>query len=346
MVVGKVPDRDSVGPPRRATIYDVAREAGVSTSTVSRALSRPERVTATTRAHVLAVAGRLGYTADPMVRSIEAGRTRTAALLVPDITNPHFFGVIRGGNREASAAGLTLVLAETEESPDLEIRHVERLKQNVDGLVLASSRMSDQHIRELAVHHTLVLLNRDVDGVSSVVVDPDEGSRQIVEHLASLGHRSLAYMAGPRTSWLGARRWRALSAAARSLGLSAVRLGPFRPAMVSGPAAADAGLGSGVTAVVAHNDLLAIGMLRRFADRGVRVPEDVSVVGYDNIFGAEFCSPSLTTLAGPHEKAGRAAVDLLVAALGTRSPADAVRRVVLPSHLVIRESTAAAAMRT
>jgi DNA-binding LacI/PurR family transcriptional regulator len=277
-----------------------------------------------------------------MVRSIESGWTRTAALLVPDITNPYFFGVIRGGNREASAAGFTLVLAETEESPDLEIRHVDRLKQNVDGLILASSRLPDTDIRELADRHALVLLNREVDGVSSVVVDPDDGSRQIVEHLASLGHRSLAYLSGPRMSWLGARRWRALTGAAQALGMTATRLGPFRPAVLSGPAAADAGLGSGATALVAHNDLLAIGMLGRLSQRGVRVPDELSVVGYDDIFGAAFCSPSLTTLAGPHEKAGRAAVDLLVAALATRHPEGAVRRVVLPSHLVIRESTATA----
>jgi DNA-binding LacI/PurR family transcriptional regulator len=188
-----------------------------------------------------------------------------------------------------------------------------------------------------------VLLNREVDGVSSVVVDPDDGSRQIVEHLASLGHRSLAYLAGPLTSWVGARRWRALAAAARSRGMTATRLGPFQPAVVSGPAAADASLGSGATALVAHNDLLAIGMLRRLAERGVRVPEQVSVVGYDDIFGADFCSPPLTTLAGPHEKAGRAAVDVLVAALETRTEAQ-VRRVTMPSYLVIRASTAAAAL--
>jgi LacI family transcriptional regulator len=348
VVVEKDPDRtngDSAAPPRRATIYDIARDAGVSTSTVSRALSHPERVNSATRAHVLTVAERLGYAADPTVRSIEWGRTKTAALLVPDITNPHFFDIIRGGNRQASAAGFTLVLAETEESPDLEIRHADRLKQNVDGFVLASSRMPDEHIQDLAEHHTLVLLNREVDGVSSVIVDPDDGSRQIVEHLASLGHRSLAYLAGPLTSWVGARRWRALAAAAQSLGLTAKRLGPFQPAVVSGPAAADAGLGCGATALVAHNDLLAIGMLQRLVERGIRVPEDLGVVGYDDIFGADFCSPPLTTMAGPHEKAGRAAVDLLMAALETRNAAAAVRRVTLPSHLVIRASTAAAAPR-
>jgi DNA-binding LacI/PurR family transcriptional regulator len=348
VVAEEHPDRtsgNSALPPRRPTIYDVARETGVSTSTVSRALSRPERVNATTRAHVLTVAERLGYAADPAVRSIGAGRTKTVALLVPDITNPYFFGIIRGGNREASAAGITLVLAETEESPDLEIRHAERLKQNVDGFVLASSRVPEENIQALAEHHKLVMLNREVDGLSSVIVDPYDGSRQIVEHLASLGHRSLAYLAGPLTSWLGARRWRALSAAAQSLGLTARRLGPFQPAVISGPAAADAGVGSGATALVAHNDLLAIGMLQRLAERGVRVPEQVSVVGYDDIFGADFCSPPLTTLAGPHEKAGRAAVDLLVAALETRDAAASVRRVTLPSHLVIRASTAAAAPR-
>ncbi|MGH8868071.1 MAG: LacI family DNA-binding transcriptional regulator [Actinomycetes bacterium] len=324
---------------RGATIYDVAREAGVATSTVSRAFSNPDRVNALTREHVEDVAQRLGYAPNPLARALHSGRTRTAALLVPDITNPHFFGIIRGAERRANTAGFTLVLVETEESGEREARHVERLTRGVDGFVLASSRMPSRVIREMGRSHLLSLVNREVSGVTSTVVDPADGSRQIVEHLHSLGHRSLVYLSGPRTSWLGARRWRFLSTSARRLHMRATRLGPFPPATYGGSPAADAGLGTGATALVAHNDLLAIGVLNRLATRGVSVPTDVSVVGYDNIFGSDFCSPPLTTVAGPFERAGASAVELLLASLETRNRTGAPRFVSLPSHLVVRASS-------
>ncbi len=327
-----------LGPPQATTIHDVAREAGVAASTVSRTFTNPQRVSARTREHVLVVADRLGYRPNPLARALPSGRTQTVALLIPDITNPHFFTLIRGAERQASAAGFTLILGDTEEFPEAEARHVERLTQAVDGFVLASSRLPDARIHELSASHTLTLVNREVRNVSSAVINQSDGTRQVVEHLASLGHRSLAFLAGPRVSWLGAQRWRALTTAATRLGISVTRLGPFPPAMAGGAAAADAALGCDATAVVAHNDLLAIGVLRRFAERGVRVPEDINVVGYDDIFGADFCSPSLTTLAGSFQEAGRAAVDLLLEALDPHGNNHA-RQVVLPSHLVVRGST-------
>ena len=328
---------------RNPTIYDVAEEAGVATSTVSRAFSNPRRVSDGTREHVLAVADRLGYRPNPLARGVSSGRTQTTALLVPDITNPHFFAVIRGAERQANAAGFTLIIADTEESPELEDRHIDRLSRAVDGFILASSRLNGARIRELSDGHLLTLVNRELEGMPSVVIDQHDGARQIVEHLASLGHDSIAVLTGPRMSWLGAQRWRGLATAARSLGISMTRLGPFPPILAGGAAAADAGLHSGASAFVAHNDLLAIGVLRRLEERGVSVPEDVSVVGFDDIFGADFCSPALTTLAGPLETAGRIAIDLLLARLEPNHDRHARQRVVLPSHLEIRRSTGAAA---
>lgn len=327
------------GQEKRPTIYDVAREAGVATSTVSRALSRPDRVNAATRERILGVAERLGYQTNPLARALPSGHTQTLALFVADITNPHFFGIIRGAEQQARAAGRTLILGDTEESPELEAHNVRRLGPAVDGFVIAASRMSDKEIKELSAQHRLALVNRQVSGVPSVIVDHADGSRQIIEHLASLGHRSVVYLAGPRRSWLAAQRWRALGLGARRFGMSATRLGPFPPAVLGGAAAADAALGCGATAAVAHNDLIAIGMLRRFAERGVRVPEDISVVGYDDIFGADFCSPPLTTLGGPFEETGRVAVDLLLGGRGLAGSGGSRSDVVLPSHLVTRGST-------
>src|SRR3954447_64582 len=147
------------------------------------------------------------------------------------------------------------------------------------------------------------------------------------------GPRSIAYLAGPSAAWSDGERWRALSVAAQAAGVAVVRCGPFPPTLDGGPAAADIGLSTGATALVAFNDLLAIGVLRRLADRGVDVPGRVSVVGFDDIFGADFCHPPLTTVAGPVEEAGRALVDVLLA---DRAVAPTM---TLPTHLRIRAST-------
>ena len=156
----------------------------------------------------------------------------------------------------------------------------------------------------------VVLFNREVPGFASVITDSRDGSRQIVEHLAALGHRSIAYLSGPAL-WTDAERWRTLSENAARLGVEIVRLGPFMPTLDQGSAAADVGLGSGATALVAFNDLLAIGILQRLRRRKVDVPGAISVVGHDDIFGADFCQPSLTTVHSDVEHAGRTLVDLV-----------------------------------
>ncbi|MET0931989.1 MAG: LacI family DNA-binding transcriptional regulator [Aeromicrobium sp.] len=324
----------------RPTIYDVAREAGVATSTVSRAFSTPNRVGAATRERVLAVAARLGYRPNPHARALLSGRHHTVAMVVSDIANPHYFELIRGAEMRARASEYTLVLVNAEESPRLEWEQVQRLVPSVDGFVLAASRLPDENLRQIADQRPLVLMSRELPGLASVVLDHVQGCHQIVEHLASLGHTELLYLGGPRSSWMAATRWAALRSAAEQLGLVARRLGPFTPKVSQGGPAGDAALNAGATAVVAHNDLLAIGVLQRLAQRSVRVPEDVSVVGFDNIFTAELCTPSLTTLGGPHADVGRAAVEILLQAAGAGRGAEAPQ-VLLPTDLVLRASTGA-----
>jgi DNA-binding LacI/PurR family transcriptional regulator len=318
---------------RAVTLQDIAREAQVAVSTASRALSDPQRVSARTREQVQEVARRLGYRPNRLARALPTGRTGMLAVLVPDITNPHHFGLLRGAEAQARAAGSTLVIADTQQSAELEEAHLDRLGSALDGVVLGSSRLGEAALRDLADRLPVVLYNRPVDGLASVVTDSADGSRQIVEHLVALGHRSIAYLAGPADSWSDGERWRALSASARSAGVSIVRCGPFPPTVDSGPAAADIGLATGATALVAFNDLLGIGVLRRLGERGVGVPGQISVVGYDDIFGADFCSPPLTTVAAPVAEAGRVLVDVLLAG---REPAPAI---VLPTSLLVRAST-------
>ncbi|GAA4753702.1 LacI family DNA-binding transcriptional regulator [Modestobacter marinus] len=320
-----------------STIYDVAKAAGVATSTVSRAFSNPDRVGAVTREHVLEVARRLGYQPNPHARALVSRRTRTVAMVVSDITNPHFFELIRGAEMRAKASGYTLVLVNAEESPRIELEQVHRLTRSVDGFLLAASRQPADDLLQLAANHRVVVVNRRVPGLASVVLEHAEGCRQMVAHLASLGHESVVYLAGPRSSWMAASRWAAIRGAAAELGLRAQRMGPFAPTVASGGAAADAALTTGATAAIAHNDLLAIGVMRRLADRGVQVPADVSVVGFDDIFAADLCTPTLTTLGGAHADVGRAAVEILLNSM--EQPRDLAPELVVPSELILRRST-------
>ena len=327
------------------TIYDVARTAGVATSTVSRAFSNPQRVSDGTREHVLRTARELGYEPNPHARALTSRRTQTIAMVMPDITNPHFFEIIRGAELRAKASDYTLVLVNAEESARIEQEQIRRLARSVDGFILAASRLPDETVAELAATHTVVTANRQVKGISSVVLDQSDGCRQLVAHLSSLGHSSLVYLAGPRHSWMAACRWTAIRDAAAELSVSAVRMGPYTPKVSHGAAAADMALTTNVTAMIAHNDLLAIGVLRRLAARSVSVPDDISVAGFDDIFAADICSPSLTTLGGAHADLGRVAVELLLAGGAGARGGGAVQQLVLPSELVLRNSTGPAAVR-
>ena len=168
---------------RRPTLADVAAAAGVATSTVSRAFSRPQRVNHRTRERVLAHAERLGYVPNPVAQALESGRTRTIALVVPDITNPYFFGVIKGAERAAAEAGLTLVLGNTSESAVVEAQVIRRLERVVDGFVISASRLTDDDLRAVAERSPVTLVNRATPGLGCVVADFDSGSRQIANHV-------------------------------------------------------------------------------------------------------------------------------------------------------------------
>jgi DNA-binding LacI/PurR family transcriptional regulator len=317
---------------RAVTLQDVAREADVAVSTVSRALSNPDRVSRPMRERIQEVARRLGYTSARL-----PVRDSLLALMVSGIGNPYNAALIRGVESQARAAGSSLVVGDIADGPEVELAHIERLNdRGVDGIVLASSLLPEAELRAVGDRADVVLFNREVPGFASVITDSRDGSRQIVEHLAALGHRSIAYLSGPAL-WTDAERWRTLSENAARLGVEIVRLGPFMPTLDQGSAAADVGLGSGATALVAFNDLLAIGILQRLRRRKVDVPGAISVVGHDDIFGADFCQPSLTTVHSDVEHAGRTLVDLVRGRIVSRPDTP----IVIPTQLVVRESTGA-----
>ncbi len=313
------------------TLQDVAREAGVAVSTASRALSNPDRVSRQMRERVQEVARRLGYTAGRA-----SVRDSLLALMVSGIANPYNAALIRGVESQARAAATSLIVGDIADGPEVELAHLQRLiDRGVDGIVLASSLLPEVELGSVGARAEVVFFNREVAGFASVVTDSRDGSRQIVEHLVALGHRSIAYLSGPPALWTDNERWTGLSENAARLGVDIVRLGPFMPTLEQGTAAADVGLASGATALVAFNDLLAIGVLQRLRRRNVDVPGAISVVGHDDIFGADFCQPSLTTVHTDAEHAGRTLVDLVLGRIFSRPGTP----IVIPGQLVVREST-------
>lgn len=326
------------------TIYDVAKAAGVAPSTVSRAFSRPGRVNAETAERIRRVAADLGYRTNPLARALPTGRTSLLAIVTADVTNPFFFEIIRGAEEAAAEEGYTVLVVDVHESPQTERRALDRSLPLVEGLILATSRMSDSSIRVAAKQVPTVVLNRVMTDIPSVVTDNARGARRAVEHLAELGHTTVTYVAGPEASWADGMRWRSVREATYELELKARRIGPFPPTQAGGVAAAKVLRDNPTTAVVVYNDLMAIGMLRGLARMGARVPRDVSVVGFDNIFGADFCNPPLTTIAAPLRHLGSFAVTTVLDLMRSRTHGP-VRPAMLPTQLVVRASTGPAPRR-
>jgi DNA-binding LacI/PurR family transcriptional regulator len=323
---------------RPVTINDIAAATGVAASTVSRALNNPGRVNPATRERIEAAARELRYVPNSQARALSSGRTGAIAVLVSDVTNPFYFGVLRGTQMQLKAAGYAQLLIDTEDSGDLEVELLHKMRRSLDGAILAASRLPDRALAALAEDIPLVTINRNVRGVPSTIIDTPAGISQAAEHLISLGHRDIAYVSGPERSWPNEARWHAAQAVAARHRLTFTRVGPFPSGRRSGSAAADAVLNTGATACIVFNDLLAIGILQRLREREVRVPADISVVGCDDIFGADFCHPPLTTLTAPIEQAGRVAVSMLLSRLDPAAPAMR-QSVMLPVHLTVRGST-------
>lgn len=316
-----------------ATLADVARRAGVSLSTASRALAGASVVAAATKDRVRRAAADLGYEPNLAARQLATGRGQSIALVVPDIANPFYAGLAKGVQRRVREAGLTAVFADTDEDPDNERDVLAQVAPVAARLILASPRSGDVAIEQVAERARVVLVNRAVAAVPAVTGDNADGVRQVLAHLRALGHRRIGYAGGPQTSWSDAARRRALATAADDIQI--VDLGSFRPGSAGGLAAADQALAAGVSAVMAFNDQLALGMLGRLADRGVQVPQHLSIVGFDDIPVARLLAPPLTSVAVPAADIGSTAVEML---LHNEASEPGLR--TLPVELTVRRSTA------
>lgn len=323
-----------------ATIRDVARASGVHISTVSRTFSAPHLVNPETRTRVLATAESLGYRPNRAARALITGRTHNVGLIVADIANPFFPPLIKAAESQARGRDYHVFVADTNEDAAVEEELVHALAKQVDGILLCSPRMSNSLIEQLSREVPLVVINRLVTGLPAVVMDVGQGARRAVEHLVGLGHSDIALLGGPRGSWTNREIRRAATAAARAADANLVIIGPNPPTEDGGEAAAEHVLRSGTTAVLAYNDLMAIGLLEGLDRHGARVPQEISVIGIDDIELSRRTRPKLTTVATPKAAAGRAAVDMLLQHRGNSvDDRRTTAQVTLQTELVIRDST-------
>ena len=333
---------------KRITITDVAQEAGVSLMTVSRAINNKGAISEATRARILQIAEEMGYRPSGLARGLATQRTATIGLVVPDIENPFFSQIARGVENVAYDNGYNVFLLNTDEDAEREIAALNSLwEKQVDGLILCSSRLDQAALMaNLERFPFVVLVNRvletAVSGVCTITVDDKGGAMQAIDHLAASGHTHIAFIAGPEHSISGQERLRGYQAS-----LSAHNL-PLRPEYIShcvpdtegGYGAALALLADypEITAVFAFNDLTATGVLRACVELNRQVPDDIEIIGVDDIPLASLVTPALSTLRIGKREIGTAAMHTLTQLMKGEQPPE--NHQVVPSELILRETTA------
>jgi len=328
----------------RPTIIDVAARAGVSKSLVSLVMRGERTVSDEKRALVLAAAAELGYRPNAVARSLVRRRTNLFGVVLSDLHNPFFAEVIDGVQEAAGAEGYRTIISTVNLNTAAEQRALDTLLElRVDGLILASPMFGVQSIAAASRELPMVLVARrsDVARVDSVTNDDPTGARLVVEHLAELGHRRIAHIDGGRGAGAAERRQGyEQTMAARGL-TEFVRVVPGSYTEEGGRHGVEALLaadGPLPTAIFVANDLAALGALATLAERGIRVPQDVSIVGYDNTALAALRHINLTTVDQPRPDMGREAVALLLERLASHR--DAARHVLVTPTLVVRGTTA------
>jgi LacI family transcriptional regulator len=335
---------------RPPTLRDVAEGAGVHPATASRALNPETRrlVNNETADRVIRVARELGYRPNPIARSLKTARSSSVGLVIPDLTNPLFPPIVRGIEDVLSPTGYNAWIVNTDNDPDREEALVESLRsRHVEGLIVATARLDHPLLDRLASDGLpLVLVNRRLSrsDIPSVTTDDQAGVALTVHHLVELGHQRIAHIAGPQDTSTGLNRLRAYHQALRDHGIAEdpdLVTACTSWTEVEGAAGLRRLLDSGVdfTAVLAGNDLLALGCYDALGERGMRCPDDISVVGFNDMPFVDKLDPPLTTVRIPHYEIGAEAAHLLLERL--RDPKRHPRSVVLPLTLVTRASTAA-----
>ncbi|MBI4874189.1 MAG: LacI family DNA-binding transcriptional regulator [Acidobacteria bacterium] len=328
------------------SIKDIARRANVSHSTVSRALQNSPLVNRETADKIRRLARELDYRASAVARSLATSKTRSAGVVVTSIADPFAAGVVGGIEDAANQHGYSIVLANSHADPEREMAVVRSLEERrVDGVVVTASRVGAMYVPLLArMRVPIVLLNNQhpSEFAHSVMIANLEASRDATRHLIQLGHRRIAYLGDRYGHQSDTERFGGYRQALDEADV------PFQPELVvhgdgkpeGGMQAMERLLALAVppTAVFCYNDMTALGALRRIRASGLRVPGDISLVGFDDLYIAEYTDPPLTTVRQPLGQMGRLAMEALIRLLEGSPAGQSIR---VPGELVIRESTAA-----
>lgn len=334
---------------RRTAVHinDVAKLAGVSIATVSRALANPNRVNAATRERVLEVVRRTGYTPNSAGRSLRAARSMMVLVVLPSFVTPFFSELLLGIDQALSARGYGFLIGNLQDGCSKEARLLDLVQSGqVDGVLLMNGHMLRGPVRSLADTRvpTVAVSVPAAPDVPAILVEDRKAAMAVAEHLLALDHQRFGYVAGPEGSYGDAERWAGYrdTLAAAGIDPGSIRRYPGDFHVASGFAAGQLFLADPVrpTAVFAASDMMALGFMRALHAAGGAVPRDCSVVGFDGIEVADYCEPPLTTVRQPRELMGRAAAERLLRLIdGVRSTDEALR-LELPVTLRIGSSTA------
>lgn len=332
-----------------ATMRDVAERAGVSVTTVSHVLNNTRPVSDRLRRRVLAAMAEMEYQPNRLARSLRRGDTYTLGMIVPDINNPFFSELARGVEDTGFAGGYSVILCNADFEEEKEQHYVNVLvEKQVDGLLLVAAGLSLEHIQGLLERKVpLVLVDREVAGmeIDTVLVDNRQGAWLGVCHLLEQGHRRIGYIGGPAGLSTSEERLAGYRQALADAGLA-----PDQQLLAAGNFQHDGGYHAArellaaenpPTALFAANDLMAIGAVRAALQRGYTIPDNLSLVGFDDVPLARYTNPPLTTVAQPIYEMGVVATELLLKRL--RRPGRPAERRMLQPELRLRHSTSAPA---
>ncbi len=327
------------------SIKDIARLAGVSHSTVSRALRNSPLIPPRTAQRIQRIANDLGYSASAVARSLVTRKTNALGVVVTSIADPFNGEVVNGIEEVANQHGYSVILANSQASPEREVKVVRSFRERrVDGILVASSRVGALYVPLLSeLQIPIVLINNQHPGgfVHSVTIDNVQGAYDVTRHLIELGHTKVAYVGDQFGLQSDAERFSGFEKAMNEEGFPIsgdfVINGDGKPHGAIRPASDLLSRGDPPTAIVCYNDMTALGVLQSAAAKRIAVPEDLSVAGFDDIFFAALLRPPLTTVRQPKKKIGERATELLLALLNGE---ETEKTVVIPGELIVRGSTA------
>jgi LacI family transcriptional regulator len=327
------------------TIYDVAEVAGVSISTVSHVLNRTRPVREETRTRVLAAMQKLEYRPSSLARAMVRQKTRTIGLIVPDNVNPFFAELARGIENYGFDAGYSVMLCNSDQSAEKEVAYLDMLiSKRVDGVIYMTSDAAEERLAPLRSQMIpVVTFDRDFPGVHTVMLENHRGGFTATEHLINLGHRRIACVAGNYSTSHSQDRVSGYRDALEQNGLvydpALVLIGDWSLASGKSAALHFMRMAQPPTAIFACNDIMAIGAISGLHTLGLAVPDDISLVGFDDISVSAYTVPALTTVATPVRELGEMMCQMLVDTIGGVIDGTAIRR-TLSGKLVVRESTA------